>query len=258
MKRRKALNKNIFIFSIAALAIASVGFSSWIIGQVQGDKTISAKVEISGPTSNVFIGDLTYTEPDKELSLSFGNANEDKNIGIKEITTIVSENVIEASYDVSFSEATIQANKITATTNDLFNRISGTTYNYFAFQNGNESLSKDKTNFKLEIDLSKYEVVPSTNFREVKIEVADLNISYGSYFNFKNPQDFYDEKLDNLKKQYMSATGSDIASKKQIYIDALDKAVEELNTFVNAFKNQNIVIEIKGNYKFADGIGGKI
>lgn len=262
MKPRKTLHRNIFIFSIAALALASVGFSSWIIGQVNADKQISASVEINGPTSKVFIGDLTYKNPDQGLSLSFDNANGDHDIGIKTITTVVSSNLKSGSYDISFDKTTADQNKASlildsGETTDVFGRDKSKTYNYLSFADS-QMLTADKLSFNYPINIGQLKPYPNTEFKQFDIDVSALNITYGSYFDFKNPQQFYDTKLDVLKNEYTNATGANRLAAKEKYIKATNQAITELNNFVSSFTNKTIIIDIKGNYVFEGSEGGTI
>ena len=208
MKPRKTLHRNIFIFSIAALAIASVGFSSWIIGQIDVDKQISASVEINGPTTKVFIGEITYKDGQTPLNVRFDDpSNEDLDLGLKTIETIVSDNLESGSYKISLDKVTTKLNSVTTSATDVFGRVSGT-YNYLSFMHGTSKPDKDLHEFTLDIDINALKQAPyieGTTFKRYSINVSNLNISYGSYFSFMNPQDFYNQMLSELKNTYINA-----------------------------------------------------
>ena len=253
MKPRKTCRRNIFIFSIAALALASVGFSSWIIGQMDADRQVSASVIINGPTTKVFIGEMTYKDGDKPLSLRFDDEkNQDLDLGLNTIDTIVSDNLASGSYKISLDESTKNNNKIVTSATDVFGRTSGT-YSYLSFNRGETKPSKDLHEFTLDIDINVLKNAPyleGTNFKKYSINVSDLNISYGSYFGFMNPQDFYDLKLAELKNTYLNAPAASKETARDNYIKGIDQSSDELNAFVRAFAGQQIIINIDGTYTF--------
>ena len=252
MKRRKTFHKNIFIFSIAALALASVGFSSWIIGQIDNDKRVSALIEINGPTTKVFIGEITYENGQAPLDLRFDDAaNQNLDLGLKTIETFVSDNIKSGNYSVSLDQTTRTLNSIETSATDIFNRTAGT-YNYLSFMRGTKP-SSDLYEFVLDIDMNALNQAPyieGTNFKQYSISVSELNISYGSYFNFMNPQDYYDQKLSELKSKYLNAPSAQKETARNNYIKGIDQATDELNRFVEVFSGQQIIINIQGNYVF--------
>lgn len=253
MKPRKTLHKNIFIFSIAALALAGVGFSSWIVGQIDSDKQVSASVEIQGPTTKVFIGELTYKDGETPLNLRFDDPqNEDLNLGLSTIDTIVSDNLKSGSYKISLDQSTTTRNSISISSNDVFGRTQGN-YSYLSFMTGASKPTQDIFEFTLDIDieaLKKAPYIEGTTFKKYSISVSDLNISYGSYFNYMNPQEYYDTKLAELKNLYLNASSEQKEVARTNYLKGIDQAYDELNMFVNKFTGQKIIININGTYEF--------
>lgn len=243
MKPRKTLHRNIFIFSIAALALASVGFSSWFIGQSVMENEISLGVSVENTSLKVVVVDAKTTTN----NITLDNTNTTHSLGFSS-SIIVDEGV--SSFDYKLSLVTKKANQITETNKisispneSVFRPVNiATDYNYFTFT-GLGDVGRDQVTYTKNIltsnpnmDNSTY---PGFYFYQMN-ELSNLGLGYGSYFNFQNPEIFYQTKLDEIKQLYI--TGS---IDRDYYLKALTDAENELNNFKNKFQDVNIVLKLE-------------
>lgn len=243
MKPRKTLHRNIFIFSIAALALAGVGFSSWIIGQTITQKELTLGINVENVNIKAVITDAKIAN----TNITLDNTNTTHSLGFSS-SIIVDEGV--SSFDYKLSLVTKKANQITETNKisispneSVFRPVNiATDYNYFTFT-GLGEVEKDQVTYTKNIlasnpnmDNSTY---PGFYFYQMN-ELSNLGLGYGSYFNFQNPEIFYQTKLDEIKQLYI--TGS---IDRDYYLKALTDAENELNNFKNKFQDVNIVLKLE-------------
>lgn len=243
MKPRKTLHRNIFIFSIAALALAGVGFSSWIIGQTITQKELTLGINVENVNVKAVITDAKITN----TNITLDNTNTTHSLGFSS-SIIVDEGV--SSFDYKLSLVTKKANQIAESNKisispkeSVFRPVNTTTdYNYFTFT-GLGDVGRDQVTYTKNIltsnpnmDNSTY---PGFYFYQIN-ELSNLGLGYGSYFNFQNPEIFYQTKLDEIKQLYI--TGS---IDRDYYLKALTDAENELNNFKNKFQDVNIVLKLE-------------
>lgn len=243
MKPRKTLHRNIFIFSIAALALAGVGFSSWIIGQTITQKELTLGINVESVNVKAVITDAKIAN----TNIILDNTNTTHSLGFSS-SIIVDEGV--SSFDYKLSLVTKKANQITETNKisispneSVFRTVNITTdYNYFTFT-GLGEVGKDQVTYTKNILTSNSSMDNSTYpgfyFYQMK-ELSNLGLGYGSYFNFQNPEIFYQTKLDKIQEQYIAGIVD-----RDYYLKALTDAENELNDFKNKFQDVNIVLKLE-------------
>lgn len=243
MKPRKTLHRNILMFSIAALALAGVGFSSWIIGQSITERELTLGINVENVNVKAVITDATITNK----SITLDNKNVSHSLGFSSSIT-VDEGVNSFDYKLSLitknNAQVTETNKISVSPNEsVFRPVNvATDYSYFTFT-GLVETGKDQVTYTKNILTSNPNMdsltYPGFYFYQIK-ELNNLGLGYGSYFNFQNPEVYYQTKLDEMKTNYMSGKVT-----RDYYVKALSDAKQELENFINAFKNIDVVIKLE-------------
>ncbi len=243
MKPRKTLHRNIFIISIAALALVSVGFSSWFIGQNITQREISLGISVETSDVKAVITDADVANKSIELD----ETSEKYSLGYTSSITI-DESVSSFDYNLSLvtkrNNQDTNSNSITVLPNQsTFRKVSSqTSFNYFTLTGVGET-DKDNITFTRKILTSSSDIDKNTypGFYLCNIaELEQLGLGYGSYFEFKNPQVYYQTKLDSIKDSFMTGTVT-----RDYYINALSEAKKELQAFKDHFQNVAFVIRLE-------------
>ncbi len=248
-------NRKIFfgIVSCALVALASVGFSSWIISIKQPNQDFDIAISVDAMSFETVICEANLDKGENP-TITLGPTKVDDsgivggNTAEEDLTTPITGQVIVANEEmkkvtgIKISVATFNdidktkdTNEIKVGANDIFGRAAGT---YYYLKPSIETISKDNLGF------SNYDV---GGFKSANLEttLSTLSIEYASFFGESentNPTSFYTTKLTELRNKYLS-TGSDHISAKT-YLTAIKTAQDEITAMSNAIKSLTIKIEV--------------
>ena len=76
-------------------------------------------------------------------------------------------------------------------------------------------------------------------------------IKFGSFFGGKTPEEFYNDKLNTFRNDYINETNNETKiAKRNKYLKALEAAKLELTQMSNILNGSTITISVKGTYEF--------
>ena len=78
-------------------------------------------------------------------------------------------------------------------------------------------------------------------YKSYEISFDDLDIQYGSFFSNQTPEDFYTDKIDELKNIY-DKDRSDVNLDN--YLNAMSLARQDIKSMRESFANKNVVITL--------------
>lgn len=242
-----------FIIGALLISLGSVGFSSWILSIEQKDVNFSANINISDAWNATAM--LNVSSTTTSISSNGNNdtvSEEDLNIPLTGTITVSNDisnmdNFNESTIDISVNALSDLSNpeekdknkiKITSETTettDLFNRIVNETYTYFDVSVSEISVSNSNsitTDSSFNLD----------GYSRFNLSLEGFSLKYGSYFNNKNPEVFYQEKINEAKETYL--TNKDDEDALNTYLTLVNTAKTELKKFNNALNNQTLNIMV--------------
>lgn len=119
-------------------------------------------------------------------------------------------------------------------------------YNLFDFSITTDGFSNNTYTFNKDKDFEPYKTSSGTQLTGSYYhcsKVINIDIKYGSFFNYELPDDFYNKKLEDIKNEYLADTKT-----KDYLLASIDEAYTELlNSFYERINNKSIVFTFKVN-----------
>ena len=80
---------------------------------------------------------------------------------------------------------------------------------------------------------------------------GDFAINFGSFFGGKTPEEFYNDKLNTFRNDYINETNNETKiTKRNKYLKVLEAAKLELTQMSNILNGSTITISVIGTYTF--------
>ena len=252
------------VVCFAAISLATVGFSTWIVGTIEDKTDVTATITTEGSTNKTFTVDALASKSTIKIDCASGvsngiitsgsGSNKDMTIGMTysiAASTNCTFNRIDLSVKVTNGSDTniniptlLDTSKVDdSSTNDLFGRTisSYSTLTYLELSKTSYSLSD--TEFTIDSSsLSGYNLYTYSD--------GAFAIKFGSFFGGSTPEEFYNSKLETLRNEYLNASNEDKITKRDIYLKALEAAKCELTQMSNLLNNSTITISVVGKYIF--------
>ena len=255
MKSKKVRNISITLSCLAILSLAGIGFSTWILALGDGttDLTVSINVETSINNSAI----LDYTPAETGDSIELDN-NKETTFNLTGKCEIVVGNdfisgktnlVIESTLVVeSKSEPETEPNVVTPKIGADYSTVENPSKNIFRGDDSSPTYSY--------LEVSQETITISTNelkdysiegYKTITLDFSNsettekFGIKYGSFFNNKNPQEYYQTKIDEFKKAY---EGNRTENNLTNFLTASKAAKAELGTMQSDLQNANITIKL--------------
>ena len=238
-----------FIISTLLISVGSVGFSSWILSIENKESNFSANINISEARNATAILDVNTSVESISSDGDTGNI-ENLNVPLSgsiiysdDINSEISKSKLSISVnalsDVN-NPSSIDSNKVeiktTDTDTDSFGRTNGEEYTYFEVSDKEVSVS----------ELTLDNTFNVSGYSKLNLSLEGFSLEYGSYFNYQNPETFYNEKIIKAKNIYLSNKNDDSLN---TYLNIINKAKNELHTFFRKFDGQtlNIMVSLVSN-----------
>ena len=252
------------VVCFAALSLATVGFSTWIVGTIEDKTDVTATITTEGSTNKTFTVDAipsnsTITidcasEVSNGIITSGSGSKKDMTIGMTysiAASTNCTFNRIDLSVKVTQGSNTNNINIPTlldtskiddSSTTDIFGRTissySSLTYLELSKTSYSSSLfTKDSSS------LSGYNLYTYSD--------GGFAIKFGSFFGGTTPEEFYNSKLETLRNEYINASNEDKITKRDKYLKALEAAKAELTNMSKILNGSTITISVVGDYTFS-------
>ena len=254
------------VVCFAALSLATVGFSTWIVGTIEDKTDVTATITTEGSTNKTFTVDAipsnsTITidcasEVSNGIITSGSGSNKDMTIGMTysiAASTNCAFNKIDLSVKVTKGSNTnaniniptfLDTSKVDGSpTLDLFGRTIDDYSSLTYLELSKTSYSLSDTEFILDSSsLSGYNLYTYSD--------GAFAIKFGSFFGGKTPEEFYNEKLSSLRNEYINASNEDKLTKRDKYLKALEAAKAELTNMSKILNGSTITISVVGLYTF--------
>ena len=257
------------VVCFAALSLATVGFSTWIVGTIEDKTDVTATITTEGSTNKTFTVDAipsnsTITidcasEVSNGIITSGSGSKKDMTIGMTysiAASTNCTFNKIDLSVKVTNGSNTNNINIPTllntskvddSSTTDIFGRtISNDNYSsdltYLSISS-TEYINKDKLFDVDSTSLSGYNLYTYSD--------GAFAITFGSFFGGTTPEEFYNKKLSSLRSDYINETNNELKlTKRDKYLKALEAAKAELTNMSKILNGSTITISVVGLYTF--------
>ena len=253
------------VVCFAALSLATVGFSTWIVGTIEDKTDVTATITTEGSTNKTFTVDAIPTRSTIKIDCATNtegiissNGTSSKNMTIGMTYSIAAStnctfNRIDLSVKVTQGSNTNNINIPTlldiskmddSPTTDIFGRTISTYSNltYLSissteYTNSNDLFDVDSTS------LSGYNLYTYTD--------NGFAITFGSFFDNTTPEKFYNSKLETLRNEYINETNNELKlTKRDKYLKALEAAKAELTNMSTILNGSTITISVVGKYTF--------
>ncbi len=265
-KKKLKIRKNkslLFItMSLAVVSLMSVAFANYIIGLEKKDSNISLTISTSTKSYETLINDTKVSSINgsntNTSSITIDKTKGSDNKGIAGNITF-SSNIIcsydpnnnsevkdlrpdklKVSYEIidsssSNTTTTNNLNIITTSTDPTFNRVSNKEYSLFDIEVkvGESTLTDNTYTFNKANDFTKYSNPNITgSYYEFNKNIS-IELKWGSYFSFLDPDTFYNKYLENYKNEYLKGEHT----KEELLIE-IDKAYKELKSTLESIENK--------------------
>ena len=253
------------VVCFAALSLATVGFSTWIVGTIEDKTDVTATITTEGSTNKTFTVDAipsnsTITidcasEVSNGIITSGSGSNKNMTIGMTysiAASTNCTFNRIDLSVKVTQGSNTNNINIPTllgtskvddSPTTDIFGRTISTYSNLtYLSISSTEYINKDNLFTVDSNSLSGYNLYTYTD--------NGFAITFGSFFDNTTPEKFYNSKLETLRSEYINASNEDKITKRDKYLKALEAAKAELTNMSKILNESTITISVVGLYTF--------
>ena len=251
------------VVCFAALSLATVGFSTWIVGTIEDKTDVTATITTEGSTNKTFTVDATPTKSTINIDCATNtegiissNGTSSKNMTIGMTYSIAAStnctfNRIDLSVKVTKGSETNDRNVPTlldtskvddSSTLDLFGRTIAD-YSSLTYLTLSKS-TYDSDLFGLpDTSLSGYNLYTYSD--------ESFAIQFGSFFGGKTPEEFYNDKLNTFRNDYINETNNETKiAKRNKYLKALEAAKLELTQMSNILNGSTITISVVGIYTF--------
>lgn len=249
------------VVCFAALSLATVGFSTWIVGTIEDKTDVTATITTEGSTNKTFIVDAIASKNTIKIDcgttsngIVTSGSGSSKDMGVKMTYSIAaSTNCTFEKIDLSVkvtngSETNINiptfldTSKVDdSSTIDLFGRTIAD-YSSFTYLTLS-SISYASSRFgSPDTSLSGYNLYTYSD--------GDFAIKFGSFFGGKTPEEFYNEKLSSLRSEYINASNENKITNRDKYLKALEAAKAELTNMSKILNGSTITISVVGRYTF--------
>ncbi len=152
---------------------------------------------------------------------------------------------LDVSYKIIDSNNDANTNLNNITTSGSKFRSNGN-YNLFNFNITTSGFSNNTYTFNKDTDFEPYKTSSGTTLTGSYYhfnKVINIDIKYGSFFNYELPDDFYNKKLEDIKNEYLANNKT-----KDYLLASIDEAYTELLTsFYKRINNKSIVFTFKVN-----------
>ena len=251
------------VVCFAALSLATVGFSTWIVGTIEDKTDVTATITTEGSTNKTFTVDALASKSTIKIDCASGVSNgiitsgsgskKDMTIGMTysiAASTNCTFNKIDLSVKVTNGSNTNNINIPTlldtskiddSSTTDIFGRTINSYSSLTYLELSNTSYSSSLFT-KDESSLSGYNLYTYSD--------GAFAIKFGSFFGGKTPEEFYNEKLSLLRNEYINASNENKITSRDKYLKALEAAKLELTQMSTILNRSTITISVVGVYKF--------
>ena len=250
------------VVCFAALSLATVGFSTWIVGTIEDKADVTATITTEGSTNKTFTVDATPNKSTINIDCATNtegiissNGTSSKNMTIGMTYSIAAStnctfNKIDLSVKVTNGSNTnniniptlLDASKIDdSPTTDIFGRTISS-YSSLTYLELSKTSYSSTLFTKDESSLSGYNLYTYTD--------NGFAITFGSFFDNTTPEKFYNSKLETLRNEYINASNEDKITKRDKYLKALEAAKCELTQMSDLLNNSTITISVVGIYTF--------
>ena len=242
-KRNKKIS--ILIVSCATIAVATVGFSSWIIGlfqsevnanftniQVDSTRDRTKYINIELESSAIHIGEISSVSDNGQINVeATSNNNLDvlvKNFDIAFNNTTASFSSI--TFLTTISEGGSLIYNISASENDIFKRESGK-YTFIELNRNDLKNINEINSYFTKKTIGNYTLY-TLNKTISENPYSKLGFKRGSLFDYKDPSTFYQSKFNNAS---LDSTENKLKM--------LSQMETELTYMKNALNNKTITVK---------------
>ena len=264
LKKKKKQTYILFgIVCFAAISLATVGFSTWVVGTIEDSDEVTASITTEGSTNKTFTVDAIASKDTIKIDcgttsngIVTSGSGSSKDMGVKMTYSIAASTnctfeKIDLSVKVTKGSETNDRNIPTlldtskvddSSTIDLFgrtiNKYSSLTYLTLS------STSYASSSFgSPDTSLSGYNLYTYSD--------DGFAIQFGSFFGGKTPEEFYNDKLNTFRNDYINETNNELRiTKRNKYLKALEAAKLELTQMSTILNGSTITISVKGTYEF--------
>lgn len=256
MKSKKVRNISITLSCLAILSLVGIGFSTWILALGDGttDLTVSINVETSINNSAI----LDYTVEEGTVDSIQLDSNSETTFDLTGQCEIVVGNdfisgktnlVIESTLVVeSKSKPETEPNVVTPKIGADYSTVENPSKNIFRGDDSSPTYSYlEVSQETITISTNELEDYSIEGYKTITLDFSNsettekFGIKYGSFFNNKNPQDYYQTKIDEFKKAY---EGNRTENNLTNFLTASKAAKAELKTMQSDLQNANITIKL--------------
>ena len=254
------------VVCFAALSLATVGFSTWIVGTIEDKTDVTATITTEGSTNKTFTVDAIpsnskitidcASEVSNGIITSGSGSKKNMTIGMTysiAASTNCTFNKIDLSVKVTNGSNTnniniptlLDASKIDdSSTTDIFGRtISNYSNLTYLSISSTEYINKDNLFSVDPFSISGYNLYTYSD--------GDFAIKFGSFFGGTTPEEFYNKKLSSLRNEYINETNNQLKlTKRDKYLKALEAAKAELTKMSTILDGSTITISVVGLYTF--------
>lgn len=265
MNKRKQTYILFGVVCFAALSLATIGFSTWIVGTIEDKTDVTATITTEGSTNKTFTVDAIPSKSAINIDCatnaegiisSNGTSNKNMTIGMTysiAASTNCTFNKIDLSVKVTNGSNTNNINIPTlldtskiddSPTTDIFGRTI-TNYSDLTY------LSISSTEYINKDNLFTVDSSSISGYNLYTYSDGAFAITFGSFFGGKTPEEFYNEKLSSLRNKYINETNNELKiTKRDKYLKALEAAKAELTNMSKILNGSTITISVVGKYTF--------
>lgn len=230
----------------ALLSVGSIGFSSWILSLGDGTSDLDVQIVVETVYNESKIVQINEYNKDP-INLDTSMAEEEATLlGIK-AKVIVSDDEIDKGNGKTILASVTAENKSDendkvdynliktsgdSSSTDVFGRKGGTDYTY---------LSLTETTITIDGSFADYPSAEGYKYID-SVSLDTLGIKYGSYFDNKNPEEFYTDTINQLKTTYESSRSEENLNN---YLNAMSLAKQDVEKMQEAINDKNIVITLE-------------